>query len=34
MDSALSHTLPPAEPDDEDDWDEDDYDVETIYVRD
>ena len=34
MDSALSHTLPPTEPDDEDDWDEDDYDVETIYVRD
>ena len=34
MDSALSHTLPTAEPDDEDDWDDDDYDVETIYVRD
>ena len=34
MDSALSHTLPPAELDDEDDWDDDDYDVETIYVRD
>ena len=34
IDSALSHTLPPAEPDDEDDWDEDDYDVETIYVHD
>jgi len=34
MDSALSHTLPPTELDDEDDWDDDDYDVETIYVRD
>ena len=34
IDSALSHTLPPTELDDEDDWDDDDYDVETIYVRD
>ncbi|OAM27898.1 RNA pseudouridine synthase [Eikenella longinqua] len=34
MDSPLSHNQPPAEPEDEDDWNDDDYDVETIYVRD